>query len=471
MTKRHTQLTTQDLRFYPTENLTDSDDGGGLMVRDPLTGADNELFTPISDQARTLGQFNARSVHAAVRVPSRAKLGGAHVIISKPAKAANVSHLLYRGVKYGERRRDIIKRIAAYAVATIESRMTLLSTQSLGSRIVQAYQRTDEPLPLVGDVYCLRQDKRGYPAEEQYIQVIRVSSLNRTFTDVASGKDFVRTVVKLELSTALTSDFVGVDYPSIGYADAPCKLRETHIADGAQYYGVKPLAAAIKAGVQTLRVPSLMEKLVPTSQVETSHTDLTAAGQQQLIFDAASGESVLTRNMALNDAAVLYAGNAITPGSVRLVIGAVTIGDRGGTLYSGERAVGTVDYARGELRFAETVAYGWWTLYFRPAAEFLQVADTASIGIAINNRSYNYSMTILPVPAPGSLLVSYRALTAAAPCAAARRDTAAAPSTTAPAPSPSPAARCPMWAPRCSLPGARRRRCITAATAYRRRRC
>ena len=409
MTKRHTQLTTQDLRFYPTENLTDSDDGGGLMVRDPLTGADNELFNPVSDQDRTIGRFSARAVHAAVRRPDAAKLGGAHVIISKPAKAANVSHLLYRGVKYGERRRDIIKRIAAYAVATIESRMTLLSTQSLGSRIVQAYQRTDEPLPQVGDVYCLRQDKRGYPEVEQYIQVIRVSSLNRTFTDVASGKDFVRTVVKLELSTALTSDFVGVDYPSIGYADAPCKLRETHIADGAQYYGVKPLAAAIKAGVQTLRVPSLMEKLVPTSQVETSLTDLTAAGQQQLIFDAASGESVLTRNMALNDASVLYAGNAITPGSVRLVIGAMTINDRGGTLYSGDRAVGTVDYARGELRFTETVAYGWWTLYFRPAAEFLQVADTASIGIAINNRSYNYSMTILPVPAPGSLMVSYRA--------------------------------------------------------------
>ena len=408
MTQRHTELTKQNLQFYPTEDLTDADSGGGLMVRDPLTGADNELFTPISDQDRTIGRFNARSVHAAVRVPTRAKLGGAHVIISKPAKASNVSHLLYRGVKYGERRRDIIKRIAAYAVATIESRMTLLSTQSLGSRIVQAYQRTDEALPLVGDVYCLRQVKKGYPTEEQYIQVIRVSSENRTFT-TPDGKDFVRTVVKMETSTALTADFIGADYPSITHADPPCLLMETHIADGAQYYGVKPLAAAIKAGVQTLRVPSLMEKLVPTSQVETSLTDLTAAGQQQLIFDAASGESVLTRNMALNDATVLYAGNAITPGSVRLVIGGVTLTDRGGTLYSGDRAVGTVDYARGELRFAETVAYSWWTLYFRPAAEFLQVADTASIGIAINNRSYNYSMTILPVPAPGSLLVSYRA--------------------------------------------------------------
>ena len=409
MTKRHTQLTTQDLRFYPTENLTDSDDGGGLMVRDPLTGADNELFNPVSDQDRTIGRFSARSVHAAVRRPDAAKLGGAHVIISKPAKAANVSHLLYRGVRYGERRKDIIKRIAAYAVYTIESKMTLLSTQSLGSRIVQAYQRTDEALPLVGDVYCLRQVKKGYPTEEQYIQVIRVSSENRTFT-TPDGKDFVRTVVKMETSTALTADFIGADYPSITHADPPCLLMETHISDSASYYGVKPLVEAIRANTQTIRLPSIMEKLVPTSQVETPLTDYTAAGQRQLIFDAAKGESVLSAYNALNDASVLHAGNAITPGSLRLTTNGITVSDRGGTLYRGDTAVGTVDYARGELRFSETLSSGAsWTLYFRPAAELLQVADTASIPVLINNRSYNYVLTILPVPAPGSLQVSYRA--------------------------------------------------------------
>ena len=409
MTKRHTQLTTQDLRFYPTENLTDSDDGGGLMVRDPLTGADNELFNPVSDQDRTIGRFSARSVHAAVRRPDAAKLGGAHVIISKPAKAANVSHLLYRGVRYGERRKDIIKRIAAYAVYTIESKMTLLSTQSLGSRIVQAYQRTDEALPLVGDVYCLRQVKKGYPTEEQYVQVIRVSSENRTFT-TPDGKDFVRTVVKMETSTALTADYIGADYPSITHADPPCLLMETHISDSASYYGVKPLVEAIRANTQTIRVPSIMEKLVPTSQIETPLIDYTAAGQRQLIFDAAKGESVLTAYNAINDSTVLHAGNAITPGSLRLTVEGITISDRGGTLYRGDTAVGTVDYARGELRFSETLSSGGvWTLYFRPAAELLQVADTASIPVLINNRSYNYVLTILPVPAPGSLQVSYRA--------------------------------------------------------------
>ena len=410
MTQRKTLLTRQDLKIYATERPTDAPDGGGLMTAQELTGAPGELMPTPSDVDRTQGRFNARSVHAGVRRPDATPLWGAHVIISKPPKAANVSYLLYRGVRYGESRADIVKRIAAYAVATIESRMTLLSVQSLGSRIIQAYQRPGEPLPLIGDVYCLRQDKRGYPQQEQYIKVIRVSSEDRTFTDAATGKDFVRTVVKMEISTALTADFVGVDYPSIAYADPACKLRETHIADGAQYYGVKPLAEAIRKGVMTLKVPSLMEKLVPTSQIETSHTDLTAAGQQQLIFDAAKGESSLIGSVALNGNSVLYAGNAITPGSLRLVINATEIRDRGGDLVINDRAVGTVDYAHGELRFAESVhAGGWWTLYFRPAAEFLQVADTASIPVTINNRTYNYSMTILPVPAPGSLVVSYRA--------------------------------------------------------------
>ena len=132
MTQRKTLLTRQDLKIYATERLTDAPDGGGLMTAQELTGAPGELMPTPSDVDRTQGRFNARSVHAGVRRPDATPLWGAHVIISKPPKAANVSYLLYRGVKYGEVRADIVKRIAAYAVATIESRMTLLSVKSLG---------------------------------------------------------------------------------------------------------------------------------------------------------------------------------------------------------------------------------------------------------------------------------------------------------------------------------------------------
>ena len=410
MTKRHTLLTKQDLQIYPTERLNDAPDGGGLMVKDALTGADNALFNPVSDVDRTLGAFNARSVHGAVRRPDAAPLGGAHLIISKPPKAENVSYLLYKGVRYGELRRDILPRIEAYSVATIESRMTLLSVQSRGSKVVQGYQRPEEPLPQVGDVYCLRQDKRGYPKEEQYFRVSRVSGEVRTFTDRSSGKDFQRMVIKMEITAPLNVDFLGIDYPEISYADAPCKIRETHVADSANFYGCKPLAAAVAAQVSTLRVPSLMEKLIPTSQLETAMVDLTAAGQRQVLFDAARGESGIGAYSPLRDGTTLYTGNPITPNTLRITVTGGEVRDQGGTLMLGDNSVGAVDYARGELRFTHTAqGSGWWQCFFKPAAEFLQVADTAAIGVAINNRSYNYVMTILPAPAPGSLIVSYRA--------------------------------------------------------------
>ena len=409
MPQRHTRLTKQDLQFYPTERLHDAPDGGGLMVKDALTGADNELFPPVSDVARTLGAFNARSVHGAVRRPDAEPLTGAHIILADPPKADNVSYLIYRAARYGELREDAVRRASAYSVATIESRMTLMSVQSQGSRIVQAYQRPEEPLPLIGDVYCLRQDKKGYPQHEQYIRVTRVSSEVRTFTDRAQGKEFQRAVVKMEISDPLEHDFIGVDYPDIAYVDNPCKLRETHVADGARFYGVKPLVRAIEAGAMKLAVDGLMEKLVPTSQIETSMLDLTASGQRQVLFDAASGESTLGINRTLAGAR-LHLGNAVTPGTLKLSGEGVEITERGGNLYASDTIVGSIDYARGELIFVDNApGSGYITVQFRPAVEFLRVADTAAIAVILNNRSYNYVMTINPAPAPGSLLVSYRA--------------------------------------------------------------
>ena len=46
MTQQHTQLTTQHRRLYKSQRLTDTDDGGGMMVNEALTGAENELFPP-----------------------------------------------------------------------------------------------------------------------------------------------------------------------------------------------------------------------------------------------------------------------------------------------------------------------------------------------------------------------------------------------------------------------------------------
>ncbi len=416
MTKK-TKLTRSDIKFYPPERLTDNADGGGMPLGTPLTGEANELFSPIPAIARVNGAFYAHLVYLGVMRSDDEVLSGAYAAITKPPKDPSTSYLLFRATKYGELREEILKRIEAFNVGTIESAMTMLSTQTKHSKIVQAYQRQNDPLPVVGDVYCLRQDKDGYPQAEQYVQVTSVDSLDRTFT-TPSGKDFVRTVIKLEISQPLTADFIGVDYPVEDYADNPCKIRETHIADAAKYYGVKPITAAITKQTMQLRIAGLFEKIIPTSQIETALIDLTAAGQRQNLFNASKdGKKGLADagSFHFSDYSEMYFGRSVVPGSITLSIrngGNVeqgTIKDKGGTLYFNGDPVGSINYARGVASFANTFRYYHaYRSLFRPAASLLKVADTTKIDITTNNRSYNYVLTIDPPPTAGSLMISYR---------------------------------------------------------------
>ena len=76
----------------------------------------------------------------------------------------------------------------------------------------------------------------------------------------------------------------------------------------------------------------------------------------------------------------------------------------------GEVVVGVVNQAAGEVTINGASFSGYITsLNFRPAGRELQVGDTASTPVTINNRSYIWSRNINPPPAPGTLLVSYRA--------------------------------------------------------------
>ncbi|WP_230660528.1 hypothetical protein [Psychrobacter sp. I-STPA10] len=409
---KDTKITRQDLKFYPSERLTDNDDGGGMPLGTPISGEANELFNPISSIARVNGSFHARLVYMGVTRPDDEPLIGTFAAITKPPKDPTVSYLLFPATKFGEQRNEILKRIEAYSVGTIESRMTLLSTQSQNSKIIQAYQRPEEPLPLIGDVYCLRQDKAGYAQHEQYVQVVKVTSEERTFTQ--NNKDFTRTVVKLEISSKLEADFVGVDYPSESYVDTPCKIRETHVADAAQYYGIKPLTEAILRESTQIKIAGLMEKLVPTNQIETALIDLTAAGQRQTLFDGTKADSKLSLTINKSHSAgsnsTVSLGNAVLPNSITLNTSNGNITDKGGLLILNDNVVGKVDYTQGDLQINEPSFSGYLNnVSFKAAASELKVADTARIDVDINNRSYNDVMTIDPPPAVGSLIVSYRA--------------------------------------------------------------
>lgn len=418
MTTPETKIKRSDLQFFPSERLTDNDDGGGMPLGTPISGEANELFNPISNIARVNGGFYARLMYAGVQRIDDEPLIGAFAAITKPPSDPTVSYLMFPATKFGELRHEILDRIEAFNVASIESRMTLLSTQTQRSRLVQAYQRVGEPLPLVGDVYCLRQDKAGFPQVEQYVQVASVKSEDRTFTEKSGGgtKDFTVTVVKLEITQALNHDFVGVDYPVEGAGSPPCKIRETSVADAAQYYGVKPIESPIEKDKQSIKIPTLMEKLVPTNQVETFLTDLNAAGERQTLFDGsktgADGIVTLTvnRTHSAGSNTSIYLGNAAVPGTVSIAAASGTIKDDGNTLKLNNVAVGTISAATGEILInSATFSGSISSVSFRPAGSEMQIADTRSDVVTINNRSNIWSVNIDPPPAVGSLMASYRA--------------------------------------------------------------
>lgn len=104
---KNTRLTQQDLQIYPSQRMTDTPDGGGRMVGQPLKGEDNEIFPIVSDVDRTMGSFDARLLYPAVLRDDKEPLYGGHFIISEPPKADNVSYLAFKARNYGETRQDI----------------------------------------------------------------------------------------------------------------------------------------------------------------------------------------------------------------------------------------------------------------------------------------------------------------------------------------------------------------------------
>lgn len=398
MTTQHTELTEQNLRIYKSQRLTDTDDGGGMMTREPLTGANNELFNPVSTLDNTMGGFDVRLVYPAVLTDNTASLLGANIIINQPPAAPNVSVLLVKGDHYGQERVSIMERMESYRTATTESRMTLLGKQRKGSRMVQVYQRENAPLPIVGQVLALR---LVVDAKEIF-EFIRITSFThelRTFED--DKGEFVRRVLNLTVSQALERDFEGTEDAMRYKATPPARVMQTQIADSARYSGIKPLAKAVQKGSGSLKVDSLYEKLVPTSVVETAIADDWAQGKTMWIPTGAK-RNIYSGYRHINSGS-LFLECPVLPGSVELE---GFTDDAQGTLKKGDIQL-SIDYAAGVISgFNGLFVYN---IYAIPAVQVRNYAYSASIAIDDTNVGTEWAPLLRPAPARGSVSVSFMA--------------------------------------------------------------
>lgn len=393
MTKKHTELTSANLLVYPSEKLAKTDDGGGLMRGVPLSGKPNELFNPTSDVELVNGGFDARLVYLSVLTSDLSKLYGAYAIVGERPEMQNVSVLLFPSAYYGEQYANAKSRIEAYSAPTIESRMTMMGKALGGSKMVQAYQRVGEALPLVGERYCLQSTRKT-----EYFRIAKVSGEVRTFTD--SSGDYQRLVVKMELQDALTQDHQGAVYPVRGYANAETKILETMIADSAHYYGARPLVAQAVKGSSSIRVDSLYEQLVPTSTTDTAWADQYPAGTE--LYIPLGAERQIFEG-AISAGKTLYLPCSVLPGSVKTSHGYVDNGK--GQLIRQAGEVYDVDYAAGTI--AITASGGWLRVSAIPAARVSNAAYSSYISIEQTNQSTEWSPFLNPKPAAGSARVSW----------------------------------------------------------------
>lgn len=401
-----------DVKFVTSAVMDDVPEGGGAPTgRVVVDGQSNEIFSDISELDRAGGNVSLRKIFVAVETSDTDTYLDANVIVAEPPTDPNVSITLFSTKSTFDTRSKARQRIEAYLTEAPEWPGFLLENHIAGQRVIQIFQRPNEALPNIGETLVLVHREGFADERKQFVRVIDTSSIVRTYTN-ANGKSYQAAVVSAGISDALRYDFPGTapnEFFTRGAAFS--KIRETSVADAAVYCGVVKTAQEIAIGDIAATVQSVFTQLVPSAQTEIPLVDLNAAGTSVALTPVGNGTISYTTSAVINSTTALSVSNPITPGTLSIAIGSTVLTDTGGQLFDGATAVGVVDYPRGVITFPtlSTPYSGTKTVSFKVSAAPLRIADTGQIPVTAESRSFNYIVTILPPPAPGSVLVSYRA--------------------------------------------------------------
>ena len=398
----------EDLKIIKSVNMSDAPEGGGGSVETVIVdGQSNNMFDDMSAIDRVYGRVRLRKIFTAVRTQNTDKFFGAHVIISKLPGDTNLGINLFDTADKFDTRPAAAGRIENYRAQGGRYAGFLYGVQYQGTQVLTIFQSPSAQLPVTGDVMVLVRTATG---TTQYIRIAAISSLVREFTD--DNGVFTRRIVNIELSTPLTSDFTGVEMSRMDTLSPPSVIFYTTVANAARYYSARPLKTAAAIGDYSIMVDSIYSQVVPSSQTQTPLIDLSAGGHVSPIIDASSGTTSFITSNELSANAHLYLGRSCYPGSLVISTTSGDIVDNAGTIKQGSVSIGTVDYAAGSVSFSATspTFLDSKTVTYKPSSVPLLVADSASIVVTENSRSFVYALNINPPPQPGALLISYLAL-------------------------------------------------------------
>lgn len=398
-----------DIQLRASRVMDDVPEGGGgpssVVIE---SGQENAIMPDISEMDRATGRANMRQLHVTVRTDDRDTYQGSNVIVAQPPEDPNVSITLFATGGVYDTRAQAQARLEAYLNKGAEWPGYLYENHIKGQRVIQIFQRPGTELPAVGKTLVLVGNEGLANEQEQYVRAIRVTSVERTFT-YGVDVDYKALVVTVELSDALRYDFTGSPASRLFTRQAnSAHLRDTVVADAGSYVGVTPLQKAAALGDFTVIAKTIMTQIVPSAQSETPIPAAIPYAAAGLPVSAAEAVT-FTTDQAWSTTTSLALPGGCLPGSLKIVVAGVSFGDVGGLLMSGTQQIGLVDYANGVITSSSGSYGGTKTITYRPAAYMQRMPQSSEIRITPESRSQSYVGFITPLPARGTLSLSYRA--------------------------------------------------------------
>ncbi|MEG0346607.1 MAG: hypothetical protein RR605_01000 [Acinetobacter sp.] len=403
-------IETKDLVLYESERLTDNDDGGGKYNGQIIVdGQSNNLFDDVSELDRTMGDVSMRKIFPAVTTNDTDKLMGATVFISENPKDPNVSALLFSTKNWTDERQSAQNRVENYLAKGGQIAGTPLDTHWLGMKQLQVAMFPQEIESPVGDTIVLISDEGKALEHEQYLRITKVET--RTAIMVVDGKNVEYKIVTYMLNDPLDMDFVGLS-ASQWYKGQASKtiIRDSIVADTGSYYASAGLSEDVQVGEFTVNAESIFSQIIPSAQTESPIVDVNAAGESTILVPGNDGLITASFPTTVSVSQNLYIGSSVMPLSVAFSLFGQPVTDQGGLLKtSSGTQVGTIDYQRGLIQWTSSATTGSTTLVitFKPAAAPNQYFQSYAMPVTQNNQSANWTGVLVPIPAPGSLSISY----------------------------------------------------------------
>ena len=274
-----------DIKLLASRVMDDVPEGGGGPTGTVIPyGGSNAVFGDVTETARAGGNVSIRQVHMGVLTPTTDALMGANVILSRLPTDPNVSVSLAKCNLFA-RRSEIAQAVANYLIQSVVWNGALLEDHVAGQKSIQIFHRPGTAVPDIGRTLVLSYQAGTSGERIQYVRVTRAETTRRTFTYSSGGSfvDFDADVTKLDLSDSLRFNFPG-SAPNREFANQAGKtiVRDTTVADAAEYYGASPLTVAAALGDQSVKVASIYTQLVPNSRTETISLDQRPAAQRTL---------------------------------------------------------------------------------------------------------------------------------------------------------------------------------------------